>query len=37
LARAFKEGVQAWVDPDGYRRWLPEEKAKFEVLVVKEK
>jgi hypothetical protein len=30
-------GVQAWVDPDGYRRRLSEEKAKFEVLVAKEK
>jgi metallo-beta-lactamase class B len=37
LARAPKEGVQARVDPDGYRRWLSEEKAKFEVPVAKEK
>lgn len=37
LARADKNGVQGWVDPDGYRRWLADEKTKFEAAVAKEK
>jgi hypothetical protein len=37
LTQAPKEGVQAWVDPDGYHREPSEEKSKFEVLVAKEK
>lgn len=36
-ARAAREGVKAWVDPDGYRRYLAAEKDKFEALVAKEK
>jgi len=36
-ARAVKEGVAAWVDPDGYRRWVEKGKANFEMLVAKEK
>jgi metallo-beta-lactamase class B len=37
MVRTAKEGVQVWVDPDGYRRWLAEEKARFDTLVAKEK
>ena len=37
LARADKDGVQGWVDPQGYRRWLSEEKTKFEAALAKEK
>jgi metallo-beta-lactamase class B len=36
-ARATQEGARAWVDPDGYRSWLANEKAKFEALIAKEK
>lgn len=35
-ARAAKEGVQAWVDPDGYGQWVAKGKANFEALVAKE-
>lgn len=34
--RAAQEGVRAWVDPEGYRRWIAQEKATFEALVAKE-
>ena len=34
--RSVMEGVQAWVDPEGYRRWLANEKATFEKLLAKE-
>ena len=37
LARADKDGVQGWVDPAGYRRWLSDEKTKFEAALAKEK
>jgi metallo-beta-lactamase class B len=37
LARADKDGVQGWVDPQGYRRWLSEEETKFEAALAKEK
>jgi metallo-beta-lactamase class B len=29
-ARARTEGVRAWVDPEGYRKWVASERAKFE-------
>jgi metallo-beta-lactamase class B len=32
-----EDGVQGWVDPQGYRRWLADEKAKFEAAVALEK
>jgi hypothetical protein len=32
-----KEGSQAWVDPEGYQRWLAAEHATFEALAAKEK
>jgi metallo-beta-lactamase class B len=34
--RARKDGVHAWVDPDGYRRRVADFKANFESLVAKE-
>jgi len=37
LSRADKDGVQGWADPEGYRRWLAEEKTKFEAAIAKEK
>jgi hypothetical protein len=37
LSRADKDGVQGRVDPEGYRRWLAEEKTKFEAAIAKEK
>ena len=30
LARAAKDGVKAWVDPEGYRKWVAAQKEKFE-------
>jgi len=36
-ASAVKEGVAAWVDPDGYTAWVAKQKANFEQLVAKEK
>jgi metallo-beta-lactamase class B len=30
LARAAKDGAAAWVDPDGYRKWVAARKARFE-------
>jgi len=36
-ARAPKEGVQAFVDPEGYRRRIESQKAAFEALIAKEK
>jgi len=35
--RATSEGVQAFVDPDGYKRFIAQRKAKFEQLVRGEK
>jgi len=34
--RAAREGVKAWVDPDGYRRRLASQRETFEALVAKE-
>jgi metallo-beta-lactamase class B len=34
--RAAKVGVRAWVDPEGYRKWLASQRAKFEAQVKKE-
>jgi metallo-beta-lactamase class B len=36
LKRAAKEGVAAWVDPEGYKKYVAEAKAKFEATVAKE-
>ena len=30
LARAAKDGVKAWIDPDGYRTWVATQKKRFE-------
>lgn len=35
-ARASTEGVNAWVDPDGYRKWVEVQRQKFEAAVAKE-
>jgi metallo-beta-lactamase class B len=35
-ARAATEGVSAWVDPDGYRHWLADQKTLFDQAVAKE-
>jgi len=35
-ARAAKEGIDAWVDPDGYRRWVAKGKESFEAVVAAE-
>ncbi|HET7217042.1 MAG TPA: subclass B3 metallo-beta-lactamase, partial [Vicinamibacterales bacterium] len=35
-ARAASDGAKAFVDPDGYRRWLENARATFEALVAKE-
>jgi len=32
-ARAASEGVQAWVDPEGYRRWVANASAEFEAEI----
>ena len=34
--RADSEGVKAWVDPNGYARWIAEQTANFEKLVAQE-
>jgi metallo-beta-lactamase class B len=36
-ARAVKDGVAAWVDPEGYGPWIAKQKANFEQLLAKEK
>jgi metallo-beta-lactamase class B len=36
LKRAATEGVSAWVDPEGYKRYVAAAKAKFEATVAKE-
>lgn len=36
LARSAKEGVKAWVDPDGYRQWLVAQRENFEATVNEE-
>jgi metallo-beta-lactamase class B len=33
VVRARTEGVKAWVDPDGYRRWLAEQRQNLEETV----
>ena len=34
--RAAADGAKAFVDPDGYRRWIESARATFEGLVAKE-
>jgi len=36
LILGFKKGVQAWVDPDGYRPFVAAQRAKFDAEVKKE-
>lgn len=35
-ARAAKEGVAAWVDPEGYRKWAVGQRARFDAVVKQE-
>ena len=35
-ARTVKEGANAWVDPEGYRKWVVSQHEKFEATVKKE-
>ena len=35
-ARATTEGVQAWVDPTGYRKWLAAQRSRFESEIATE-
>ena len=36
-ARAATQGVQAWIDPQGYRNYVAQGKVNFEEAVAKEK
>ena len=36
-ARVAVEGINAWVDPDGYRTWVDLQRQKFEAAVAKER
>jgi metallo-beta-lactamase class B len=35
-ARAAKDGVAAWVDPDGYRKWAASQRARFDAVIKQE-
>jgi metallo-beta-lactamase class B len=35
-ARAAKEGARVWIDPEGYRKWLADQRQKFDALVTAE-
>ncbi len=37
LARAEKAGPQAWVDPEGYRKWIVGQREKFHAALEKER
>ncbi len=37
LARAAKDGVKAWTDPEGYRKWVAAKKEAFEAAAEKER
>ncbi len=37
LARSAKDGAAAWVDPDGYKKWVAVQKGKFEARVEQER
>lgn len=36
LARSEKEGIQAWIDPEGYRKWVAVQREKFDAVVERE-
>jgi metallo-beta-lactamase class B len=36
LARSAKDGVKAWIDPEGYAKWVAGERKKFDAIVAKE-
>jgi metallo-beta-lactamase class B len=37
LKRAAKDGANAWVDPEGYRKWVTEQKERFEAGVERDR
>ena len=37
VARAAKDGAAAWVDPQGYKKWVAAQKEKFEAAIKREK
>jgi metallo-beta-lactamase class B len=37
LARSAKDGVKAWVDPEGYRKWVAAKKEAFETYAERER
>lgn len=37
LARATTDGVKAWIDPAGYRKWLARQKKRFETVAEDER
>ena len=37
LARAAKDGVKAWIDPEGYRKWVATQKKRFETAAENER
>ena len=37
LSRAAKEGIKAWVDPEGYRKWVAAKKEIFDTITDKER
>lgn len=37
LTRSATEGVKAWVDPEGYRKWISAQRKAFEAAVAREK
>lgn len=36
LARSAKEGAKAWVDPEGYRKWVAVQRQKFDATLARE-
>jgi metallo-beta-lactamase class B len=36
LARSAQEGVRAWVDPEGYRKWVVAQRAKLDAAIERE-
>jgi metallo-beta-lactamase class B len=36
IARAAKEGAKAWVDPEGYRIWVTDQRRNYEAAVARE-
>jgi metallo-beta-lactamase class B len=36
LARSAKEGAKAWIDPEGYKKWITTQHANFQAALAKE-